>query len=249
MPCGAYILWPEMLSRSQPRALTSSGSLPAAWIASVWNSAPAAWALLGQFADGLEDAGLVVGEHYADQFRIGAQCGFERGHFDDSLRCAGQEGDFDATVAEFFGGMEHGVMLDGGGDEVIARREHTEQRHVVALRAAGGEDDLGGAAVQQAGDGFARAVHGGARVLAALMDGAGVAKLLRPERLASPPVPRAAQAWWRSRPCRCGACSRILAVGRPLRSAYTGRGRYRFLAFSRWSTRTEACDHREHHAD
>ena len=45
VPCGAYILWPEMLRRSQPSAATSSASLPAACTASVWNSAPAACAL------------------------------------------------------------------------------------------------------------------------------------------------------------------------------------------------------------
>ena len=64
-------------------------------------------------------------------------------------RGAGQEGDFDAAFGEFFGGVKNGVMLDGGGDEVVAGREKAEERHVVALGAAGGEDDLGGAAVEQ----------------------------------------------------------------------------------------------------
>ena len=152
MPCGAYILWPEMLSRSQPSALTSSGSLPAAWIASVWKSAPAAWARLGQLAHGLDDAGLVVGEHHADQLRVRPERGFERGDLDQALRRAGQEGDLDAALGQLLGRVQHGVVLDGRGDQVVAGREHAEERHVVALRAAGGEDDLGGAAVQQRGD-------------------------------------------------------------------------------------------------
>ena len=86
--------------------------------------------------------------------------------------------------------MQHGVVFHAAGDQVVAGRERApqdaEQRHVVALRAAGGKDHLRGAAAQQPGDRLARVVHRGARVLAALMDGAGVAKLLLPERLHRP---------------------------------------------------------------
>ena len=137
---------------------------------------------LGQLAHGLDDAGLVVGEHDADELGIRPRRCVRpsalSAHFDHSLRRARQKGDLDAALRQLLGGMQHGVVLDAAGDQVVAGREHAEQRHVVALGAAGGEDHLGGAAVQQPGDRLARAVHGGARVLAALMDGAGVAELL-----------------------------------------------------------------------
>ena len=72
-------------------------------------------------------------------------------------------------------------MLDGSGDEVVAWVQDSEEGEVVALGASGGEDDLGGAAVEEAGDGLAGVVDGGAGVLTLLMDGAGVAELLDPE--------------------------------------------------------------------
>ena len=59
--------------------------------------------------------------------------------------------------------------------------QDAEEGEVVALGAAGGEDDLGGAAAEQRGDLLAGALDGGAGVLALLMDGAGVAELLDPE--------------------------------------------------------------------
>ena len=88
---------------------------------------------------------------------------------------------------EGLGGVEHGVVLDGGGDEVggFLREEiglqDAEEGEVVALGAAGGEDDLGGAAVEQRGDLLAGVLDGGAGVLALLVDGAGVAEVLDPE--------------------------------------------------------------------
>src|ERR1019366_849651 len=62
--------------------------------------------------------------------------------------------------------------LDASGDEMVAGREQAEECHVVALGAAGGEDDLGGAAVEQRGNRLARSVHRGACTLARLMDDA-----------------------------------------------------------------------------
>jgi hypothetical protein len=111
---------------------------------------------------------------------------FQCAHFHHSLRRARQKGDLDSALGQLLGGMQHGVVLHAAGDQVVARREQAEERHVVALRAAGGEDHLRRAAAEQPGDRLARVVHRGARVLAALMDGAGVAKLLLPERLHRP---------------------------------------------------------------
>ena len=100
---------------------------------------------------------------------------------------AGEEGDVDVAVLERLGGVEDGVVLDAGGDDVGALwwgrvgGDGAEEGEVVALGAAGGEDDLGGAAVEEAGDGVAGVIDGGAGVLAVLVDGAGVAEVLDPE--------------------------------------------------------------------
>src|ERR1019366_2797505 len=69
-------------------------------------------------------------------------------------------------------------MLDGRGDDVIARLQQAKQRQVVALGAAAGEDDLRRTAVQQLRNLLARVLHSGARLLSLLMNGRGVAELL-----------------------------------------------------------------------
>ncbi len=66
-----------------------------------------------------------------------------------------------------------------GGDK---RLKDSEQRQVVALRATGGEDHLRRAAAEERRDRLAGVVDGGAGMLALLMDGAGVAEVLDPER-------------------------------------------------------------------
>lgn len=142
----------------------------------------------GERSDGLDDAGLVVGEHDGDEFGVGTDGGGEGAGIDDAPGVAGEEGDFDALLGDGLCGVEDGVVLDAGGDEVEgpgssgARLiEDAEDGEVVALGAAGGEDDLGGAAVERFGDGLAGVVDGGTSVLALLMDGAGVAEVLDPE--------------------------------------------------------------------
>ena len=113
----------------------------------------------GEFGDGLDDAGLVVGVHDADEFGVGAEGGFRAA---GSMRPCGVQGrKVTSTVVLFardFGGVEDGVVLDGGGDEVGGFAvagfggEDAEEGEVVALGAAGGEDDLGVEAVEEAGD-------------------------------------------------------------------------------------------------
>ena len=139
-----------------------------------------------QLAHRLQDAGLIVGQHDADKLGVGPQRRFQCAHFHHALRRARQKGDLDSALSQLLGGMQHGVVLHAADDQVVVRREQAEQRHIVALRAARGEDHFRRAAAQQPGHRLARVVHRGARVLAALMDGAGVAKLLLPERLHRP---------------------------------------------------------------
>ena len=144
----------------------------------------------GEFGEGLDDAGLVVAVHDADERGVGADGGGEGGGLDDALGVAGEECDFYGCSVNASFAMDWAawrtascsmleVMRWGG----VARRvvEDSEEGEVVAFGAAGGEDDLGGEAVEEAGDGLAGAFDGGAGVAARLMDGAGVAEVLDPE--------------------------------------------------------------------
>ena len=74
--------------------------------------------------------------------------------------------------------VQHRMMLNRRGDEVIARLHQAKQRQVVALGAAAGEDDLRRTAVQQLGNLLARVLHRRARLLSLLMNGRRVAELL-----------------------------------------------------------------------
>jgi hypothetical protein len=153
-------LWPETVRRST----SFSGPLG-----------------LRSSARGLNDAGLVVREHDADELCLRTN-GREQGRgFDDTLRRAWQESYVDLLLRKGLGGTEDGVVLDAGGDEVDwadDMLEGSEECEVVAFGAAGGEDDLGGAAVEEMGEGVAGVVDGGAGELALLVDGAGVAVVL-----------------------------------------------------------------------
>ena len=98
----------------------------------------------------------------------------------------GEEGDFDAALLEGLGGVEDGVVLDGGGDEVggfwAARWLRTPKRARLSLSVPPEVKTISEArqwsrrAMELAG-----VVDGGAGVLALLMDGAGVAEVLDPE--------------------------------------------------------------------
>ena len=77
---------------------------------------------IGQHAHRLDHAGLVVGEHDADELRRGPQRRLQRAHLNQPLRCARQECDFDAALGQLLRRMQDGVVLNGCGDEVVARR-------------------------------------------------------------------------------------------------------------------------------
>ena len=111
------------------------------------------------------------------------------------------------------------MVLNLRGDEVgefaglQVGLKDAEEGEVVALGAAGGEDDLGGAGVKKGGYVFAGLLDGGAGVLALLVDGAGVAESARSRRDAWHRRPEGGEAWWRSRPCRFGARVKFTPVG------------------------------------
>ena len=73
-------------------------------------------------------------------------------------------------------------MLDGRDDDVIAGIDHAQEREVVSLGAAAGEDDFRGKTVEQRGNSFAGQFQMRQRAPAATVNGRGVAKGLREAR-------------------------------------------------------------------
>ncbi len=146
-------------------------------------------------ADWLNRAGLVIGEHHADKFRVRTQRGFDVRRIHDAVVVGGEVGDFDSAAFERLGGEEHCVVFDLRRDEMggfelsfIFRSSAVEpwlqdagECEVVALCTAGGEDNLFGTAVEERSDGGACVLDGRAGALAGLMRRAGVAVALEPE--------------------------------------------------------------------
>ena len=87
-------------------------------------------------------------------------------------------GYFASLGCQMLAGVEYGVMFDGRGDDVVARPHHSKNCKIVAFRTAAGKYDLRGAAAQQCGHGFARALNRGPRLLPMMMDGGRVAEML-----------------------------------------------------------------------
>ena len=141
----------------------------------------------GDLAYGLDCAGLVVGEHDGDEFGVRLEGGFEGCGVDEAVGGGSEVGDFEAAALEGFGGVEDGVVLDLGGDEVgrlfgvQERLQDAGEGQVVALSASGGEDQLLCGAVEELCDGCAGVLDGGSGALAAVMGGAGVAEGFGPE--------------------------------------------------------------------
>ncbi len=113
----------------------------------------------------LDGADLVVGVHDGDQAGVGAD---GRGHVlrpDDAVFRHRDKGDLIPFLFQPLEGVEHGVVLDGGGDDVPfvlagAQGSRRTDGLVVGLAAPRGEGDLGRIAVQVPGDGGPGGVQG-----------------------------------------------------------------------------------------
>ena len=84
---------------------------------------PASCAICAISAIGCMRAELVIGVHDADQHRLGAQRAADVVGADDAARRR-RAGSVTATPSalQLLGGREHRRMLDGAGDDVLARR-------------------------------------------------------------------------------------------------------------------------------
>ena len=139
----------------------------------------------GDLADrfhGLQDAGLVVGEHYADQAGLWTEGAKNICRVNESAGLRRDKGYIDAAIGHALSRCQNRRMLNGSGDEVVAGTQQAEDGRIVALGAAGVEDYLGGVAVEECGQGLAGTIYGSARLLPLDMDGGGVAKVLGPIR-------------------------------------------------------------------
>src|ERR1019366_625510 len=95
-------------------------------------------------------------------------------------------GNFASLGGKMLAGIEHRVMFNGRGDDMVAGPHQTKDRKIVGLRTAAGKHNLGGAAAQQGSNGFAGTLDRGPRLLSMMVDGGRVAKVLakvRPHRL------------------------------------------------------------------
>ena len=129
---------------------------------------------LGDFGDGLQRAELVIGVHDADQHGLRAQCAADVFGTDDAARSDAQAGDFHAFRAELLGGREHGRVLDGAGDDVLAGgavgARQAEYGEIIGFGAAAGEDDFGGGGVDEGGYLPARGFQALLRALSEMVD-------------------------------------------------------------------------------
>jgi hypothetical protein len=122
----------------------------------------------GDFADlfdRLQDAGLVVGQHYADQASLRTEGAPNICRVDQAAGLGRDKGYINAAIGDALSRLQNCRVLNGGGDEVVAGAEQAEDGRVVAFSATGVEDHFGGVAVEECGQGLAGTIYRGARLL------------------------------------------------------------------------------------
>ena len=130
----------------------------------------------------LQNAGLIIGHHHADQPGVGPQRPAYVLGRDNPLAIDRQELYLDPALPQSFDGMQHRVVLHRAGDDMIPGLHRTEDGQVVALRPAAGKDNFRRAAAEQPGNAGPRLFHCGTRVLPFLVDRRSVAELLQQKR-------------------------------------------------------------------
>ncbi|MCY1415436.1 hypothetical protein D9M71_309180 [compost metagenome] len=120
----------------------------------------------GQLADGgdvVDGADLVVHVHDRNQDGVVTQRGLDLGRSDQAVFGRVQIGHFEAFALELAAGVQHRLVLDLRGDDVLALAgvevRGTLDRQVVGLGGAGGPDDLARIGIDQFGDLAAGVFH------------------------------------------------------------------------------------------
>ena len=112
------------------------------------------------FRDGLDRADLVVGEHHRHKAGVlpdGVPDGL---HGHDAVFGDLHIGHVPAFFLQLFQRVEHGVMLEGGGDDVLPVLSRSvlrrgDDRHIVRFGTSGGKGDLARLAAQHRGGSLA----------------------------------------------------------------------------------------------
>src|ERR1035437_3046894 len=116
--------------------------------------------------DGLQYTSLVVGQHHADESCLGPYGGENIGRVDEPARLGSNVCHLDAMISYTVGSLQHRRVLNGSCNKVVAGSQQAEDGGVVSLGAAGVEDDLSLAAVEELRHGLAGAIKRGPRLLA-----------------------------------------------------------------------------------
>ena len=136
----------------------------------------------GNFGDGEDVAQLIVDHHDADQGRVRPHGVQHRLSGEVALGVGGEICHLAAVLLGPAAGLHHGAVLHGGGDDVAAQVAVLPQGGpdgpVVALGAAGGEEERLGVAAQGTGDGPAPDGHLLFHLQAHGILGAGIGELL-----------------------------------------------------------------------
>ena len=130
--------------------------------------------------NGQNGADLVVGVHDGHQAGVGPDGVRHLLGGDGAGGAHRQQLHLKALLLQLFQGVENGVVLEGGGDDVLFALALTDagggdQSLVVGLAAAGGEGDLPGRAAQAGGHGLPGALQGLGGLLAQPVKAGGVA--------------------------------------------------------------------------
>ncbi len=131
-------------------------TLPTAWAASLWNSAPVA-ADLADLGERLNDADLVVRGHDRDQHGVVVEGRGDGFGVDQAVRTDRQNGDAEALRLQVAAAFQHAFMLGRDGHDMILATRPMEPRRaldgqVVGLGRARGKDDLAWGRADRRGD-------------------------------------------------------------------------------------------------
>ena len=136
----------------------------------------------GNFGQRVDDADFVVGVHQGNQGSAAGDGLRHRLRRNQPVGVHRQIGHLEAARLQGLADVQHGVMFDGGGDDMVAGflqgGSHALDGGVVGFGAAAGEHHLAVAAAQHAGHPLPRLIQGVARLLPHGVDAGGVAEQL-----------------------------------------------------------------------
>ena len=141
----------------------------------------------GEALDRLDRAGFVIGVHHRNQNGVRAEHGSEVLGIDDSGRIDGEDRNLKALVfRQMLGGVEHGMMLDRGNDEMFSfsRLGAGEAHHgeVAGFGATAGENDLMWPRTEDRGKTVAGVIHRRTGTTTSRVDRRGIAEFPFEER-------------------------------------------------------------------